>query len=511
MTKVSENNKLIAKNTLMLYIRMFFTMIISLYTSRVVLRTLGEVDFGLFNVVGGIIVMFTFLNSAMTVTTQRYLNYYLGKDDSSKLQDVFNTSRLIHVFLAILIFLLAETIGLYFLWNKMNIPEERFVASMWVYQCSIIVTCLTIINVPYRASIISHEKMSAFAYISILEVVFKLLIVYLLLLSDIDKLILYAILMAIVHLTIVLIYKIYSYKKFTETKYKVVRDFHLFKEMFSFAGWSIFGNLSVVLYTQGINILLNIFFGPAVNAARGIAVQAEAAVKHFYVNFQTALNPQITKYYATEDSKNMITLILRSCRFSFFLTFLVALPLFIEAPLVLQLWLGEGNVPNYTISFLRIVLIIATIESINGPLITAASATGRIKKYQAIVGGIQLLIVPIAYIVLKLGGDPNSVFIVYLIISLIALITRVLLLRNLVGLVFTTFLREVSLPVLLVSLLAPVAPILLHHFSASNYLTLVLNILLSVIAVSIISFFILFTPNERRVICTEITKRMIKK
>lgn len=510
MTNVSDNNRLIAKNTLMLYIRMFFTMIVSLFTSRVVLRTLGEVDFGLFNVVGGIIVMFTFLNSAMTVTTQRYLNYYLGKNDSSRLQDVFNTSRRIHILLAAVIFLLAESIGLFFFWNKMNIPDDRFMAALWVYQCSVIVTCLTIINVPYRASIISHEKMSAFAYISILEVVLKLLIVYLLLLSNIDKLILYAVLMTAVQITIVLIYKIYSFKCFSETRFKKTRDPQLFKEMFSFAGWSIFGNLSVVLYTQGINILLNIFFGPAVNAARGIAVQAEAAVKHFYQNFQTALNPQITKYFATDDNKNMITLVLRSCRFSFLLTFIVALPLFIEAPLVLQLWLGAGNVPNYSVSFLRIVLLIATIESINGPLITAASATGRIKKYQTIVGGLLLLIVPIAYVVLKLGGDPNSVFIVYLIISLIALLARVLLLKNMIGLAFPTFFGKVALPILFVFILSPVFPILFHHFSSSNYLMMGLNVLISVLTVSCLSFFILLTSNERRVLINVVKKRIGK-
>lgn len=510
MTNVTDNNKLIAKNTLMLYIRMFFTMIISLYTSRVVLRTLGEVDFGLFNVVGGIIVMFSFLNSAMTVTTQRYLNYYLGKNDPSKLQDVFNTSRQIHILLAAVIFVLAESIGLYFFWHKMNIPEERFVASLWVYQCSIVMTCLSIINVPYRASIISHEKMSAFAYISILEVVFKLLIVYLLLLSDIDKLILYAVLMAAVQIIIVLIYQVYSYKRFSETKFKRTKDPQLFKEMFSFAGWSIFGNLSVVLYTQGINILLNIFFGPAVNAARGIAVQAEAAVKHFYQNFQTALNPQITKYFASEDNKNMIALVLRSCRFSFFLTFMVAMPLFIEAPLVLQLWLGAGNVPNYSVSFLRIVLLIATIESINGPLITAASATGRIKKYQTIVGGLLLLIVPIAYVVLKLGGDPNSVFIVYLIVALVALLARVILLRNMIGLSFYTFLRKVAFPILSVFILSPLLPIIFHSCTTSSYLMMGINVLISVMVVSCLSFFLLLTSNERRVIISEVKKRIRK-
>lgn len=510
MTNVSDNNKLIAKNTLMLYFRMFFTMIISLYTSRVVLRTLGEVDFGLFNVVGGIIVMFSFLNSAMTVTTQRYLNFYLGKSDPLRLQDVFNTSRQIHILLAAVIFVLAQSIGLYFFWNKMKIPEERFFASLWVYQCSIIVTCLSIINVPYRASIISHEKMSAFAYISILEVVFKLLIVYLLLLSDIDKLILYAVLMAAVQITVVLIYKIYSYKYFSETKFKRIRDPQLFKEMFSFAGWSIFGNLSVVLYTQGLNILLNIFFGPAVNAARGIAIQAEAAVKHFYQNFQTALNPQITKYFAAEDNRNMITLVLRSCRFSFFLTFMVALPLFVEAPLVLQLWLGIGNVPNYSVSFLRIVLLIATIESINGPLITAASATGRIKKYQMIVGGLLLLIVPIAYFVLKWGGDPNSVFIVYLIVSLVALLARVLLLRNMIGLPFPTFICKVAIPISSIFILSPLFPIIFHIYTESNYIMMGINVLISVFVVSCLSYFLLLASNERKVIINEVKKRIRK-
>lgn len=276
-----NNNTRIAKNTLMLYFRMFFTMLVSLYTSRVILNTLGVEDYGIYSVVGGIITMFTFINSAMVSSTQRYLNFELEIGNENRLRSVFNTSLQIHALISIVIIILGETVGVWFLLEKLVIPESRITAAMWVYQCSIISCVVNIMSVPYNADIIAHERMSAFAYISILEVTLKLLIVYMLVVLPSDKLTVYAILLLLVQLFIRYIYSRYCNKHFKESLLKIEFNKSLFKEMSGFAGWSFWGNLSSILYTQGINLMLNIFFGPVVNAARGIAIQVQSAVQQF--------------------------------------------------------------------------------------------------------------------------------------------------------------------------------------------------------------------------------------
>ena len=324
MADTSTNNKRIAKNTLMLYVRMLFSMIVSLFTSRVVLQTLGVEDYGIFNVVGGVITMFTFINAAMVSSTQRYLNFELAKGNSQRLRSVFNTSLQIHGLIAIAIIVLGETLGLWFVLNKLVIPESRMTAALWVYQCSILACSVNIMSAPYNADIIAHEEMSAFAYISILEVSLKLLIVYLLVVSPIDKLIAYAILTLSVQLLIRFIYSHYCHKHFEESYIEFNVNKVLFKEMSGFAGWSFFGNLAAILYTQGLNMMLNIFFGPVVNAARGIAVQVQSAVQQFVSGFQTALNPQITKNYAVGDLEQMHNLMFRL--FSFAVLFISSSP-----------------------------------------------------------------------------------------------------------------------------------------------------------------------------------------
>lgn len=316
---IAANNKRIAKNTLMLYIRMLFMMGVSLFTSRVILETLGVEDFGIYSVVGGIITMFAFINGGMVSATQRFITFEIGKGNVEKLKSVFSTSLQIHALISLIIILLGETVGLWFLYEKMVIPEARMDAAMWVYQCSIIACVVNIMSIPYNADIVAHEKMSAFAYISIVEVSLKLIIVYLLLLSPWDKLIVYAILLLLVQFSIRFVYSHYCHKHFEETNYKHQWNKPLLYEMISFAGWSFWGSLSVVLYTQGLNMLLNVFFGPVVNAARGIAVQVQSAVQQFTTNFQMALNPQITKNYAVGDLDQMHSLMFRSARFSFFL------------------------------------------------------------------------------------------------------------------------------------------------------------------------------------------------
>ena len=296
--QTSDNNKRIAKNTLLLYVRMFFMMGIALYTSRVVLNTLGVEDYGIYNVVGGLVSMFGLLNGSMSSATQRYITFELGKGDGKSLNKIFSLSLQIHALIAIVTVLLVESVGLWFLYNKMTIPPERMTAAFWVLQASALTFIFSIMSVPYNADIIAHERMSAFAYISIIEAVLKLAIVYMLLVVPFDKLIVYAILLAVVQLSIQFCYMVYCHRHFPESRYRHVKDWRLFKEMTSFAGWNMFGGLSSISFNQGLSMLLNVFFGPVVNAARAVATQVQGAIQMFITNFQMALNPQIVKTYA---------------------------------------------------------------------------------------------------------------------------------------------------------------------------------------------------------------------
>lgn len=441
-----SNSKRIARNTLMLYIRMLISMAVGLFTSRVIINTLGEIDFGINNVVGGIVIMFGFINTAMANATSRNLTYTLGVNDKSLLKKIFSACLNIHIIISIIIFILAETIGLWFFYNKMIIPEDRLNAAFWVYQFSIVCSMLTVINVPYMSSVIAHEKMGAFAWLSISDVVLKLLIVYLLYIIPYDKLIIYAILLFVVHLINWSIYRIYCTIKFEECHFKLFWDKNLYKELSSFASWTLIGNLAVVLYSQGLNLLLNMFFGPSVNAARAIASRVQSLVVQFSNSFQTALNPQITKSFANKDYNYMHDLIYSSSKYSCFLLLFLSLPIILEAKQILHLWLGI--VPDYAIIFLQITFISSIIDGVSNPLIISVQATGRIKKYQMIVGGIILSIVPISYIFLKIGSSPLSVYIVQIIICLIAYIARIIMAHSMISLSMKNYFFEVIIRIL---------------------------------------------------------------
>lgn len=440
-TEEQQNNKRIAKNTLLLYFRMLFMMAIQLYTSRVVLATLGVTDYGVYNVVGGVVAMFGFLNSAMTSSTQRYLTFELGAGNAKKLKAVFTTTIAIHLFIAVVIILLAESVGIWFIKQKMIIPEGREFAAMCVFQLSVLTTAIAIMSYPYNAVIVAHERMSAFAYISVLEAVLKLGVVYLLLVFDYDKLILYAVLIAVIQLLIRVIYSSYCTRRFQETHIHLKLDVGLFKEMLAFAGWNLWGNLAAILYSQGVNMLLNVFFGPVVNAARAVSVQVQAAIQQVAGNFQMAINPQITKSYASNEFDRMHKLIFRSSRYTFLLLFVICWPVIIESHFVLKMWLGTP--PLNSAIFLKIILITMLIDATSGSLTIAASATGRVKKYQATVGGILMLIVPVAYIVLRLGGAPYSVFVVHLVICCFAYIIRLFFVSKMIGLKKLDFFKSV--------------------------------------------------------------------
>lgn len=459
--QTSENNKRIAKNTLLLYVRMLFMMLVSLYTSRVVLNTLGVVDFGIYNVVGGVIAMLGFLTGSLGAASSRYITYDLGIGDMAIMKRTLGNIKSIHYILAGVILLIGETVGLWFVVTKLQIPAERATAAFWVYQFSILSSMLAVISVPYNATIIAHEKMSAFAYISIVDAVLKLLIVYLLVVIPYDKLIIYAVLLFVIQSFDQIVYIVYCSKHFEETRSRCCYDKKQFKEIFAFAGWTMNGNLAVMGYTQGLNILLNMFFGPAVNAARGIAVQVQSVCQMFCVNFQMALNPQLTKSYAKGDITSMHSLLIKSSKFSFYILYVIAVPLMFEAHTVLKLWLGI--VPEHTVSFLRLILIVGLLYTLSNPIIVSVHATGKLKKFQIIEGTMLLMIVPIAYLLLKVFGiTPEIVFVVHIIVEICTQYARVRIVLPMIQMKLRIYLREVILPIIMVVIISPIFPYLLY-------------------------------------------------
>ena len=495
MSNQSANNKRIAKNTILLYFRMLLTMFVSLYTSRVVLQTLGIDDYGIYNVVGGVVAMFSVLSGSLSAAISRFITFELGRNDMEKLKRVFSSAVTIQIALSLLIIILAETIGLWFLNNKMVIPFGRLIAANWVYHFSILTFAINLISIPYNAAIIAHEKMSAFAYISILEVIGKLLVAFTIAISPIDKLIYYGCLLMLIAIIIRMVYSYYCKKHFTECTYQFILDKSLLKQMFGFAGWNFIGASSAVLRDQGGNIVMNLFCGPAVNAARGIAMQVNHAIYGFVANFMTAMNPQITKSYASGDHKYMMTLVFQGARFSFYMLLILSLPVIVNAPYILKMWLGI--VPEHTAHFVQLVLLFAMSESISTPLITAMLATGKIRNYQLIVGGLQMMNLPISYFCLKAGFMPECVIIIAIILSQCCLATRLILLKKMIHLPVVQYLKNVYLNVIVVSLVAIFVPLLMHQYADSGFLQFILNSIVCLICTIITIYFIGCTKQER--------------
>ena len=445
----SENNKRLAKNTILLYVRMVLMMLVSLYTSRVVLQVLGITDFGIYNVVGGVITMLGCINGSLSGSTSRFITFELGKGNIESVTRVFRCASTIHYVLAILVLILAETVGLWFVMNKMVIPGERQFAALCVYQFSVVTYTVSILNVPFNALIIAHEKMDVFAAISIVEAISKLLLVSILGLINADRLILYALLMLVVQLSIQLIYICFCKKNFKESSVKWLWDKHISHNILTYTFWTFNGSIAVLGYTQGLNILLNLFFGPVVNAARGIAIQVQTAVNQFFMNFQVAVRPQVTKAYAQGNLSYMNTLVFASSRYSFYLIILVLFPLFINTEYVLYLWLGF--VPKYSVAFVQLMLIVCIDTALAGPTLMAIHATGDIKRFQIIEGSILLTILPIAYLLLKyVHIQPETVLVVYIVIEYITQFVRVLIVFPRVKMSLMLYLKSVCFPIIMV-------------------------------------------------------------
>lgn len=494
-TNTSTNNKRIAKNTLLLYLRMLLLMLVSLYTSRVNINALGVVDFGIYGVVGGVVSMFYIVSNALIGSINRYLAYEIGAKNQERLNKVFCTAKGIQYIIVGVVFILAETIGLWFLNYKLVIPAERLIAANWIYQFSTLSFCLDLLVIPYTAAIIAHEKMSAFAYISILTAVGKLIVAWTILISPIDRLIWFGALILVNSTIIRSIYIYYCKKHFEECNCKFQFDITVWKEMFGFAGWNFIGTIAAILRDQGGNILINLFAGPTVNAARSIANQVNSAVSGFADNFQTALKPQIIKSYASRDLDYMHKLVFQGARLSYYILLILAVPILCNTHYILQLWLGI--IPDSTVRFVQLVLIFTMSESLAGPLITAMLATGKVRNFQIIVGGLNLLNIPLSYIALKLGAAPEIIVIVSIFISVCCEIARVLLLRKMIKLQVKSFFIQVYLNVIIVSIVSCLLPLYLHFELNENFFTFILISLVAFISTIFSILFVGCNKEER--------------
>lgn len=490
-----SSNKRIAKNTVILYVGMLYGLFVALFTTRVVLRALGEVDYGIYNVVGSIVTMFVFLRSAMGNATHRFITYSIGKGNIEDTKIVFSTGLIIHLGISLLVVLLAETAGLYFLYYKMVIPAERMIAAQWCYQFSVLTCALSVICVPYDAAIIAHEKMKVYTFINILQSTLNIVIAYILVITSNDKLIVYGLLMLSVQIFNRLFYGFYCKKHFEECQFRWVIDKSLLKNMTSFAGWKLLGHFAGIAYTQGVNILLNMFCGPIVNAARAIAVQVQNAIRGFVTNFQTAVNPQITKSYAKADYNRVHELLFMSSKFSFFLLLFFVLPVFLEARQILDLWLGEY--PEHTLSFLRISLLIMLIDPLENPISISNDAAGNIRNYQITAGLLNISIVVFAYILLKLGYPPEGVFIVQLLVCSFVLLVKVFMVKARIRLSMRTYLYKLLFRIGITAGIAFIPPYLVHYFFTDGLLSIILTLSCSVITTALVIYYIGLAPNER--------------
>ena len=486
--ETSGNNKRIAKNTLLLYFRSILLILINLYTSRVILQSLGVADYGIYNVVGGMVTMFSMISASMASASQRFITYALGEGKIEKQKKVFSTSITLHIVIGIIVVILIEAIGVWFLYSKLNIPAERLDVAFWVLQLSIATLFVNIISVPYNSAIIAHEKMSAFAYISIIDGTLKLLIAVVIMWASFDRLLLYAVLMFLVAVFIRLIYNVYSHLHFLETRRpKLKIEPGLFREMFSFAGWNLFGNGSRLLRNQGVDIILNIFFGVTVNAAKGICNQVHQAVYQFVSNFQTAVNPQLTMSVAQHDFKRTHTLIIVGGRFSFFLLCIFAVPLIVATPEVLSLWLHQ--VPDYTVEFVRWTFVYLLLDSLSRFLINSVLAYGQIKVYQIVVGGTKLLILPLVYIWVCLGGSPIVGIWTNIILEVVCLCQRMYFNKMYNGLNCLSYIKDTIIPCWCVFGLALSTSFLIRQYVSDNIFILVgISVLLSAFIIGFVGF-----------------------
>lgn len=485
----SENNKRIAKNTMFLYFRQILILFVSLYTVRVVLDVLGVEDYGIYSVVAGIVSFFSFLSATMASATQRFFSFALGKNDEEKLKKTFSVNLLIYVAIAVIALILLETVGLWFIKNHLIIPLSRFDAAIWVYHFSVLMFIATILATPFMAIIIAHEDMQLYAYISIVEVVMKLGVVFLLLFVPFDKLELYGILTFVVSVVITVLYSVICMRKYVECQFRTFYwDKLLLKEIVGFTGWTLFGQLSTVGRNQAVTILLNQFFNPVVVAARAIALNITNNITVFANNFNTGLYPPIIKYYAAGEKDEMFKLIFNGSKITFFLMWVFALPLLLEMDIVLKLWLK--NPPEYTVLFTRLALIEVLIISLSLPLATAARAPGKMKTYELSLGTIQIAIFIASWIILKMGAEAYSVFLIAILANIIMFFARLLIVKQLIEMDVKLFILKVVFPIFIIIILSFVPTYCIFLFLPKGILFSIITVILSVIICSLTMYFV---------------------
>ena len=494
--QLSDNSRRVARNTLLLYFRMFLLMLIGLYTSRVVVRTLGIDDYGVYNVVGGVVGVFTFLTTSLSAAISRYLAVNLEDGTPDRLRRIFSTGVVIQLGLALLLVLLVETAGMWWLNHRLNIPPDRLEASRWVLQCSLGVLVISLLSVPFQAAIIAHERMSAFALISLGEAALKLGVALLLFFSPFDKLVSYAVLMLAVALLVRLAYGIYCGRKFAECRGKLVFDRALTREMTSFAGWSFFGSSAYVFNTQGAGQVVNLFFDVTVNSARGVALQIENIVKQFVSNFLTAVNPQIAKSWAAGEQDRCQELVRKGVKYSWLVILVFAIPVLGEAEWLLDVWLGPDRVPPYAAAFVRLSLAGLLVDMAGNSLLTLIQAAGRVRRYYLITGLTSYLGLPLVWLCFKLGAGPAAAYLVFIGVYLVVLVQRICLARSLAGLELRPLLRLIALLVM-TSCFALVFPILMRGTGLAAPWRLLLGTLLGWATVAHYSWYYLLTGGER--------------
>lgn len=505
--ETSYRTRRIAKNTLMLYVRMLFMMFMGLYTSRIVLQALGESDYGIYNVVGGVVAMFTIISGALNSAVSRFITFEMGKGEGARLNKVYSTAVIIQIVLAAVVVAVAEPVGLWFIDNEMTISPERIPAARWVLHFSLLAFVVNLMSVPQMASITAHERMSAYAWIGILDGLLRFGVALLISCSGHDRLVAYAALMAVSVLIVRMAYGIYCRLHFPECRFRPVFDRPLMKEMFSFAGWNFIGVTAGVFRDHGGNILVNVFSGSvAVNAARGVALQLSNAVQSFVTNFMTAVNPQITKSYAAGEKDYMFSLMRKSSRMAYYLLLIIVLPVIFNVDYLLSIWLDE--VPAGSASFARLFLILALSESLSGPLITGTQATGKIRDYQILVGGLIMLNFPVSYIFLKAGAAPEVTVVVAIVISQICLFARLYMLRRLTEFPVGEYLIRVYLNVLIVTLTAVILPLALMRYMPGGLTGFLLDVPLCIVCAALAVLFKGCSSAERKELWNMIRRRV---
>lgn len=506
----NHGNNRIAKNTLFLYIRLAFILVVSLYTTRVVLNALGVEDYGIYNVVAGFVSLFSFLNASMSSSTQRFYNYKKGAEGTAGMTEVFNTSISIQIVIMAGTLILLESFGLWYINYKMVIPAERLIAANWLFQFSVINLLFVILQIPFAGAVIACEKMDYFALVGVIDVLLKLGIVLVLPHVNADKLVFYGSFLFLSGVVVFLMYAIYARIKFEFIRLKFSYNKVLFKEMLAFTGWTVFDSVAYMLKGQGLNVLLNAFCGPVVNAARGVAYQISNALSGFQANVITAFKPQLIQSYAVKNQQRVKALMYSSSKISYVLLGAFSIPIIVEINYILNLWL-KGTVPEYTIPFTIIVLINMTVSSLNTPLSVTVQATGRIRNYQIIRNLITLSVVPIAWVAMRMGMDPIAVFVISFIITLIVQPVSMVLLHKEFSYSYKEYCLKVLWPCLVFTIIAPIIPFVLKWFMVEGVVRLIVVTLISVVISIAVSYFVVFDKSEKKIVNTWMTNFFSKK